>query len=481
MFLNEPPQIFFDQIMKWRAEKKLLVDMDSLACIFTASYALEEDDLHKGNFGFYVTEEGGMQKLTFFKIDHDLMFNDSIMSRRNMRWANIAHTEHSFNITTRDIRNFPDLTDSGNHYWPTRWRLMTHGIKAYTRPAELQAFADLKKDPVFTQAKWYYFLKYILMPRELIYAAVTHHLDPVTDANEIAMIQTALDERLTKLRQTLLSMSEFKVYLKQHDLAAIADIKKEITLAKTDFDCKIDHEPIIDQAFDALTTAVAQRRPLSRAVLLGDYPFSNQYGTVALDTAFVHAQRQFNKAKDNNDPTTAFQYACVIIDIVKCRNKHDDSIIVGADVLQFKEQFLCPTPINTFDQFIAAVAKIRQARLPLKQQKNEVIALLAASRLPIPVLEQVKKEISSNASNSPLKFVRQLRSSLWFVRAVRGAYGATSTVDRMMEIMSDQTQRLHQAAEKKIGGSPHSFWRGDKKEKDKLQDDDLQEDNVKGY
>lgn len=473
MFLNESPQIFFDELVALHTAKKVLVDMDSLACIFTASYALEEDDFHKGNFGFYVTEEEmGLQKITFFKIDHDLMFNDSIMSRRNMRLANIAYTEDSFKITARDIRNFPDLTDSGNHYWPTKWRLMTSGLKAFTREAEIKAFADLKEDPDFCQAKWYYFLKYILVPRELIHAAVTYHLDAETDAIEIAMIQTALDERLAKLRQTLLSMKEFREYLQLSGAAAVLDINKEIKQAKTDFDSQINHEPIIDQAFQELTVAASQRRPLSRAILLGDYPFSNRYGTVALDLGLRLAHQQFNKAKDNNEPAKAFQYACIIIDIVACRNKQVDLIKVPSDVRRFKKQYLSPVRITTFNQFNEAVIKIKQARLPLKQQKNEVIALLKTSHLSKGALAQVQHEISSNITNSPLKFVRQLRSSLWFVRAIRGAYGATTTSDQMMDIISNKVKQRRQ----KMAGSPHLFW-GEKKKKSnksplRNQDDD---------
>ena len=156
-FLDKMPPSFFPSLMEKHKNGLAVVDMESLASILTASYALEEDDLHKGNIGFYVTDvevDGEIKKkFTFFKIDHDLMFTDSIMSQKDMRFANVFYNKDSFKISTRDLDGFPDLRDSGNHYWPTKKRLMVAGDKAYKNKEERDAFAGLKNDDAFKDAK----------------------------------------------------------------------------------------------------------------------------------------------------------------------------------------------------------------------------------------------------------------------------------------------------------------------------------------
>lgn len=183
--------------MKKHKKGDLVIDMESLASILTASYALEEDDLHKGNIGFYVTEtqdqKGKVKKqFNFFKIDHDLMLISSIMSQKDMRIANIFYDKDSFKISKRDLDGFPDLKDSGNHYWPTQKRLISTGDKAYSNEKERKTFANLKTDKAFIDAKWKYFLKSAIMPIELIEKSLSSSLDAKKEIDKINMVKKLL-------------------------------------------------------------------------------------------------------------------------------------------------------------------------------------------------------------------------------------------------------------------------------------------------
>ena len=86
-FFDKLPQGFFGQLLKAEKNDVLVIDYASMASILASSYTLEEDDLHKGNFGFYLVQKDGKPQVVFFKIDHDLMFADSIMSFNSSRSA----------------------------------------------------------------------------------------------------------------------------------------------------------------------------------------------------------------------------------------------------------------------------------------------------------------------------------------------------------------------------------------------------------
>lgn len=110
-------------------ENKLTIDYASLATLFATSYTLEEDDLHKGNFGFYIVEKDNKPQVVFFKIDHDLMFAESIMSFHNSRPSHWLRGEDAFDIQIEDLLTFPKITHSANSYWPTKSSFIPHLIE----------------------------------------------------------------------------------------------------------------------------------------------------------------------------------------------------------------------------------------------------------------------------------------------------------------------------------------------------------------
>jgi hypothetical protein len=145
---------------------------------------------------------------------------------------------------------------------------------------------------------------------------------------------------------------------------------------------------------------------------------------------------------------------------VKLPSSRDVSCVREAS--NFKLKFLGPMPLTTFDKFQLSVAKIRQTRLPLAQQKKEVIALLKISKLPKDELNLLKIAIDKNAPNASLTFVRQLRSSLWLIRRIRGTYGPTSTVYTLRNVIAaqmDLNPNVGNEQKMKFSDFQNLFWR----------------------
>ncbi|CDZ75899.1 hypothetical protein BN59_00159 [Legionella massiliensis] len=452
-FLSDKPQGFFADLMKKHNKGEVVVDMESLASILTASYVLEEDDLHKGNIGFYVTkviDEAGNEKkkFNFFKIDHDLMFIDSIMSQKDMRIANIFYDKDSFKISTRDLDDFPDLQDSGNHYWPTQKRFIATGDKAYNSASEVEAFANLKNDLAFRNAKWKYFLKSAVMPVDLIEKSLTRHLDE-SEIDKSSMIRNSMWTRLGALKNKLLESEQFRVYLAEHGNKAFAEIREEIKgyvqaagltpaeqeslLAELDdnfnvmlFCARDKHLPTEDQQISAI----------QQSILLGNYNFSSRNKPSPDDVGSA-----LDHFKQHKEPVDARSYAaaCVAIDLIKKSGNEEDYTENLAELREAKRAYINPQEITTLKQFEAAADKIRSADLPLKQQKIQLFTLLRQANLPLDDLKKLKSDLQKSEPDSPsLKFVNQLRSELWLVKKIYGTYGKTTTSSLMVDEIDAQ-------------------------------------------
>lgn len=459
-FLNEMPRGFIPDLM---ARNDVEVDMDSLASILTGSYFLEEDDLHKGNIGFYVTDSNTKdgkgnfkKKFTFFKIDHDLMLIDSIMSRKDGRPDNLFYNNNSFKITARDLEGFPDLKDSGNHYWPTKWRASGFGAKAYNDPNERQAFANLKDNTAFIAAKWNNFLKYSLIPKDLVKSSLTMHLDPKNDVDNITMIQNSIEGRMTQLKQALLDSPKFLEYLSTDAAkAATENIKKEIVeymkssnMNKTDQD-KVKKE--INDTFKKFVACAEAPRTTSRlakTIMLDCYVFSSKDKIKEGDIGLaMYKFNNYKNAPGDDNKKNAFKYACIVVDLVA---KSSDPETRRINLVQdFKKDYLKPESIKTFEDFKGVANKIRATDLPLKQQKKEILAVLKEAELGLEELQALRAELKKDMPDNSLKFINQLQSELWLVRKFRGTYGTfikTRTSDLMVSEIDSQIAKLKATA-----------------------------------
>lgn len=219
-FLSELPKGHLGALLQNHTEHPdKEIDWDALASVLCASYFLEEDDLHRSNIGYFVKQHHEKMRLGFFKIDHDLCFSDSIMSRHAVRFWNLRHNSHSFDITRTDLEHFPDVRNYGTHYWPTRYSLLAKPCdpKIYDNFSDIAAFAGLARNPEFIKAKWRQFYRLILIPEAVFAASLARTLN-TTDPEQKAYFDQILSATLAKqqaLAACLFSIESFRDWLQE--------------------------------------------------------------------------------------------------------------------------------------------------------------------------------------------------------------------------------------------------------------------------
>ena len=467
------PVNFFDQFSPGffaglcDSEKKgeISFDMDSLASVLAASYTLEEDDLHKGNLGFYVVQKDGKPHVVFLKIDHDLMMSDSIMSYVNARFVNLRHGEHAFEVTARDLRDFPKLYDSNNHYWPTTRRYFTSpsDSKVYSGSDELEAFIKIGQRAEFKQAKWRHFYKHILMPTALIAESLTASFDKTNPADcaQIDMITHAVVARQARLRAVLFSMPEFRLFVKKMTAAEHQVLINEIFH-------NVDETIRESQEGQVRQTVLTQKQlcrnevfargdtPLHIAIRLGDYRYhetwksfgqfaevANSRGQRPLDIA-LEMTRSPDASNANNDvrsnPLLIAKHL-LTEGVYETRNYKKISRADKLKIATCESYFLqkdWATKVSSAAELIDIIKGIGEDhRHTLKMKKsislNVIKAFIEVSQGK-PALGQILSEfkLALNGSGGippapELQFIRQLRTRLWIVRQIRGLLGGTAT------------------------------------------------------
>ncbi len=477
-FLKEFRPGFFS-VLKRAAEKgKIRLDMESLAQVLTGSYTLEEDDLHKGNLGFYVVKKDNKPHVVFFKIDHDLMLADSVMSHGHSRWLNWLNGTVAFDITKRDLIDFPRLTDSQNYYWPTVKRpFLGVGSKAFTSDEEVDAFAALSSSVEFRYFKWQSFYKHVLIPPPLIQKILGRHLDSndPNDRAQTALIVQSVVARQAKLRAVLFSTQEFRNFVrtmtaKDHQ-ALIANIvdsaepDKAQSLAK-EIQASMSHHQVLCQPSGGF---VEDDTPLHAAIRLQDYRYhdtwqafsqyvdqKNKQGKTPLDVAVGMA---------NLPPKKAGDIRCDAL----CTMKH--LLREGAKKTDDYQQFSRNAPMHLNNYLFRsgyptrARSKMNEVQLirllrhlgedyrySLKMQKELAVICVQQfikQHLNNPGLAQMfykfKSSLNGTSTTSPapeLQFIRQLRSQLWIVRMIRGLLGGTATKVQLNGLIDKELNRL---------------------------------------
>ena len=467
---EDTPIHFFDQFnsglfpMLAEAEQngKITLDMDSLASILTTSFTLEEDDLHKGNLGFYITERNGKPHVVFQTIDPDMKMADSIMSFLGPRVFNWRHGQNAFKITARDLKNFPVLQDSGFWYWLTKKRYLTKPSDKKTYSSnEVRAFSALNERPDFQQAKWRNFYKHILMPTSLIQDAISTSFDPdipVDRANK-AMIAQAVLERLARLRVVLLSMPEFRQFISNMSEGEHEALINEL-LIKVPEAYKAEVAPSILQRMDQYQ-ALNQPEgiqpgdtPLHVAIRLGEYSpviwksfreFANQPNArgekpldVALKQLHDHPEREVDANIRANPAWIARHLLKKGVD--KTLTYRHLSTVKKAQIknpripVHHIERAGQVDHVNDLIDLLRDVGEDTQLTLKMKKQMAQRCVkhfLHTHPQLSMPQLRELKRAISGNGIHQPprpeLQYIRQLRSRLWLVRKIRGLLGGTAS------------------------------------------------------
>lgn len=478
-FLRQFNSTIFKALKEAESKGLLGLNLQSIAGVLTASYSLEEDDLHKGNLGFYVVEKEGKPEVVFFKIDHDLMLADSVMSFCNTRFLNWFNGSDAFKVTARDLIEFPNIKDSQNYYWPTVKRtLSSMRPYAYSSQEEIEAFADLANVEKFKQEKWNAFYKHILIPPEAIKASIAKHLDPniPEERAKIALITQSVIARQAKLRAVLFTIPEFRQQLAQLSESKAEAIKQSIMNAVEKEKEERVKEEINDtmQRYQKLCQTRSFKKgdtPLHTAIRLGDYRYhethlafseflhvKNSLGDTPLDLAASLARAK-DRAQSTDVRSTIF---CTMKHLLQC----------GAKKTSFFKKYEEEAPLNTNHYFFQTgyPSKARAVNdskellgllreigedhcYSLKMQKQIAVICVRQfieSKKLHPNLNEwisdLKTALNGSKSSPPapeLNYVRQLRSQLWIVRIFRGLFGGTSTKAELNSLLDKAMYNSH--------------------------------------
>lgn len=455
-FLNQFPHGFFSQLIDAEKSGNLTIDYTSLAKTLTSSYFLEEDDLHKGNFGFYLVEEGGKPKVVFLKIDHDLMFANSIMSFYGMRLQQFFYNDHAFDIHAQDLLTFPKLSYSANTYWPTRASIISNpwSDKEYRDIQEVADFVHLAQVDKFKQAKWLSFYKHILIPPQLSQILSMQGIDKQYAENRahVAMVLQAVNDRQAHLRANLFSLTEFREFVttlskkeKDHLVKEIMDFcpeseKKQI-LAQVNAALNFHHTLCSKSFFTEGDT------PLHTAIKLGDFRYEetlakhfqlinkkNKEGKTALDCALELFIKNQSDAQDvRKDLKLTMSY------LLRYGAKKSEQFNAFNQMKQI-ECYPIQTSYTQHARHLKNYCSLKELLRDLgedpafglkfkKKMAVECIKQWINHQKNNPELNQMLIQLQADIKNNApeLKYIRQLRSSLWIVRQIRGLYGWTST------------------------------------------------------
>lgn len=468
-FFDKLPQGFFAKLIDAEKKGQLKIDYESLASILATSYTLEEDDLHKGNFGFYMVEKEGQAHIVFFKIDHDLMCVDSIMGFQAFRPFHLFDGSQAFNITVEDLLSFPNLKHSANGYWPTKFTYIAHPFsdKEYHSFAENKAFSHLAKNPAFIKAKWRAFYKHSLVSLEIIQYELENSSDMsmASDRAHIALITQSMAGRLAHLRAALLSIPEFRDYVTVLTDKEKADLVAEIA-PKPHF-----LEPIKQMMAtfeDYAKNSFEQDTPLHTIIKLGEYRYEeterafghfinieNAEGKTPLDTALELFESPFNNSKSIRHDMLG-----VMRHLIEKGAKKSEKFKAHPNIERqlagyvvhniYLEQINSELPYTDFKSLLRDLGEDHQ--FCLKYKKNLALECIKKwldvrqNHLDFKKeLMQLKKEVNGYATeeeSAGLKYLRQLRSKLWIVRQIRGLYGNSSTLTEINNLITQKEELL---------------------------------------
>lgn len=483
-FLDKLPQNFFEKLLAEKNAGNIAIDMDSLADVFTTAYGLEEDDLHKGNIGYYVTLEDDKPCFHFFKIDHDLSFSDKMMSTRSARLANLTYTGKEFRINAADLQGFPDLRHSGNHYWPTKKAFFVAGDKAYQSLQDRLAYQSLKHDPDFEFAKWQRFLKQAVIPSELLGKGLKKTLDDAPNTAEaksaLAMVLRATSSRFSELRVALVEVPEFRKFILENESQAKKFILNELQQYATNLGCSEDEinayreevsnslksimkASIASNSHTALHTAVIAQA--YRCFETGEYFYSDlnnkdSQGLTALDQAIsyyelyslkVNTQDGIAEQNEYNQRMRTY-YADVVCDLTRYKAEYTKMDSAAFQKMLAEAKQTCSLGLQplvcSLTEFKQKLEHIRSQPMgTLKHDKMCALELLRRAHLSRDELVQLHEELQPTEPEGALKFIKELRSEIWIVKYIRGAYGTTATSRDMLSCIDSKIAELDRCEE----------------------------------
>lgn len=510
-FLDRYDPGLFAALWQARKDNKIEFDMDSLASVLCTSYTLEEDDLHKGNFGFYIVKKliNGQDQwvVVFFKIDNDLMMADSVMSRCSSRIVNWRHGDDAFEVTTRDLISFPRLRDSQNFYWPTSVRYLANPIdkKVYSSAEEIRAFIDLGKDESFQNAKWREFYRHILVPQSIIEEGLLEDAFKKRNSSDrsatpeeraqVALIAHSVIARQARLRASLFTIPAFRKYVSSLNEKETASIIEDVLAPSPASSQKVvdqistvinGHKILCDGGF------VSGDTPLHVAIRLGDYRHhetwhsygqyaeqENSLGEKPMDLAVSMLLKV--REEGSQDLQTIydvrrnpfFTIKSLLMNEVKKTTSYKQLVDADRAII---ETYHFPSlhlnnaaAANSSGDFLKVMQAIGEDhQFSLKMKKDVAIGCMKqfiTAKKNEPQYEQIlldlKVALNGDGAKLPspeMQFIRQLRSRLWIVRIFRGLLGGTGTQVELNRLIDGELHRLNPSCSPSCFSSCFSFF-----------------------
>ncbi|TAL60132.1 MAG: hypothetical protein EPN84_10080 [Legionella sp.] len=463
-FLDKFPDEYFADLLQAEADKKVRIDYASLANVTAGSYTLEEDDLHKGNICFYLVRKSkkSVPTVVFCKIDHDLMFMNSIMSFYDLRITNWNKTLHAYDISAVDLIDFPKLETSLNFYWPTRKSLFPFLLpnKKYRTDREVDSFCSIGKKPEYIKAKWMNFYKHILISQDEIIHSLSQCLDSNDPAERahINLITQSIITRQAHLRAVLFSIAEFREFVKKLTVKEKASLVKEVgNKNKTSSKMATYHE----LCTDATKGITKGDTPLHVAIKLGEYRYDetlqmfgqyinqcNNLNQRPIDIAYALEQQQKQPAKD---------IRCDMPYIRKHLLENGSTKIAGIDNTEILNTRFKTFYINraeatlNYEELSDTLREIGEDHsFSLKFKKNLAIECVerfieGAQNRPgyKKMLLRLKVDMNGDGPGADnFKYIRQHRNSLWFIRQIFGLYGETYSLGEIRNLIDDALSRI---------------------------------------
>ncbi|OGT26114.1 MAG: hypothetical protein A3I77_01860 [Gammaproteobacteria bacterium RIFCSPLOWO2_02_FULL_42_14] len=139
---------------------------NGLCEVLATSYFLEEEDFNKGNCGR--AEHNKIMRVDTGRSAFGFLRKLNLVSSR------MNHTA-VFTITVNDIDRFPAIMDADPYYFPTKYRTLA-SAQGYSQ-SDVDGYSALNQHHTAIEKFYCTFLKIVLMPDAVYYAALNDHLD----------------------------------------------------------------------------------------------------------------------------------------------------------------------------------------------------------------------------------------------------------------------------------------------------------------
>lgn len=487
-FLHNTPPNFFARLMKAKEKGFVEIDMESLADVMGTAYGLEEDDLHKGNIGFYVTKTGDAPpRYHFFKIDHDLMFNAKIMATKDQRPSNITYTTETFKISAQNLLNFPDVT-SGPHYWPTKDPLITKGRKAHNNAESRNAFKQLQFEPKFNEAKWRCFFKQAILPIGLVSKSLdqTYGNDVEVTAERTETLR-ATAEKFAEMRMAFLEIFAIPKFPNQSKeqreilQKKAFEFREDFITKKHEFKKRVLKE-IEVQAMESgfvnpQELAIYMREAADKFTQMEDIALQLSHGetysllhmAIATDSykpPFLARDwdKDSLKSKDKQD-LTPLDYAIkqyehhAALPAHSREREHYHNIIKdlmanGAESTQehLSSRFLYVPKLTSLKQFYEKLEHLTSSTEDIVIIQREALTYLKEAQLTPPELKVIRDQLKKPVPEEPYTFIKRLHSNTYLGKKLHGEYGETDASKEMLKHVEDKIKKL----ESSVSGSHFS-------------------------